>query len=182
MRVRSRIPRHAPLLGLNIEGRGTRSAESTSILLYKKIIFLFEDQRSLPGPPLKMASINQSPEVKSILKQTYNLTIVLSNDSLGVAGKLLSKELICREVYSKMLIGSYTPAEKAAILVEAVGNTIEIAPDKFQCFLEILSEVVCAKEVVEKLRSTYQSESLSSLMHNQSYQSREDLCSKSGRG
>ena len=169
MRVRANPAPRPSFLGLNIEleGRSTRSAESTSILLYKKITFLFEDQRSLPGPPLKMASINQSPEVKSISKQTHDLTTALSNDPLGVAGKLLSKELICREVYSKMLIGSYTPAEKAAILVEAVGNTVEIAPDKFQCFLEILSnsEVVCAKEVVERLRSTYQSESLSSLTH-----------------
>ena len=116
-----------------------------------------------------MASINQSPEVESILKQTHDLTTALSNDPLGVAGRLLSKELICSGVYSKMLIGSYAPAEKAAILVEAVRNTVEIAPDKFQCFLEILSEVVCAKEVVERLCCTYQSESLSSLIHDQSY-------------
>ena len=115
-----------------------------------------------------MAFINQSPEVKSILKQTHDLTTALSNDPLGVAGILLSKELICREVYSKMLIDSYTPAKKAAILIEAVGNTVEIAPAKFQCFLEVLSEQVGAKEVVERLRSTYQSESLSSLAHDQS--------------
>ena len=109
-----------------------------------------------------MASINQSPEVKSILKQISELTTALSNDPLGVAGILLSKELICREVYSEMFIDSYTPAKKAAILVKAVGNAVEIAPVKFQCFLEILSnsepEVVCAKEVVERLRSIYQSE------------------------
>ena len=112
-----------------------------------------------------MTSVNQSPEVKSILKQTHDLTIALSNDPLGVAGRLLSKELICTEVYSKILLGTYTSAEKAAILVESVRNTVEIAPDKFQCFLEILSEVVCAKEVVERLRSTWQSESQSSLTH-----------------
>ena len=106
-----------------------------------------------------MASINQSPEVKSILKQTPELTTALSNDSLGVAGILLSKELICDEVYSEMLIDSYTPAKKAAILIRAVRNTIEITPVKFQWFLEILSgQRVCAKEVVERLRSTYQSE------------------------
>ena len=110
-----------------------------------------------------MASINQSPEVKSILKQIPDLTTTLSNDPLGVAGILLSKELICEEVYSEMLIDSYTPAKKAAILVRAVRNTIEIAPAKF---LEILSEQqVCAKEVVERLRSTYQSE-LTSLEHD----------------
>ena len=104
-----------------------------------------------------MAS-NTSPEVKSILIQTHDLTTALSNDSLGVAGLLLSKELISRDVWSKMLLPAYTPAEKAAMIVEAVGNAIEIAPVKFQCFLDVLSEQVCAKGVVESLRSTYQSE------------------------
>ena len=113
-----------------------------------------------------MAFINQSPEVKSILKQTPELTTALSNDSLGVAGILLSKELICEEVYSEMLIDSYTPAKKAAILVRAVRNMIEITPAKFQSFLEVLSEKqVCAQAVVERLRSTYQSE-LTSLEHD----------------
>ena len=113
-----------------------------------------------------MASVNQSPEVKSILEQTPELTTALSNDPLGVAEILLSKELVCEEVHSEMLIDSYTPKKKAAILVKAVRNTIKIAPDKFQVFLKILSErQVCAKEVVEKLRSTYQSESLTSLTH-----------------
>ena len=111
-----------------------------------------------------MTSLNQSPEVKSILNLTPELITALSNDPLGVAGILLSKELICEEVHSKMLVHCYTPAEKAAILVEAVKNTIKIAPHKFQCFLEILSEQqVCAREIVERLRSTYQSESLTSL-------------------
>ena len=103
-------------------------------------------------------AFNPSPEVKAITMQTHDLTTALSNDSLGVAGILLSKELICREVHSKMLIDSYTPAKKAAILVEAVTNTIEIAPLKFSNLLDTLSEVTCAKEVVESLRSTYQSE------------------------
>ena len=122
-----------------------------------------------------MASINQLPEVKSILKQTPDLITALSNDPLGVAEILLSKELICEEVHSEMLIDSYIPRKKAAILVKAVRNTIKIAPDKFQVFLEILSEVVCAKEVVERLHSTYQSESLT---HDQS---EGGLDSKSGR-
>ena len=63
-----------------------------------------------------MASVPQSPEVKSILKQTHVLTTALSNDPLGVAGILLSKELICEEEHSKMLVHGYTPAEKAAVL------------------------------------------------------------------
>jgi hypothetical protein len=102
---------------------------------------------------------------------------VFSNDPLGVALKLLSKGFISEETMSKMLVVSYTPTEKAAILIEAVRNKIELAPSKFTELIEILSEVACAKEVVESLRSTYQSE-LTSLVHYHTYQN----ILKSGRG
>ena len=91
----------------------------------------------------------------------------LSNEPLGVAGLLLSKGFVSGEIMSKMLVVSYTPNEKATILIEAVRNKIELAPSKFQELLDILSEVACAKEVAESLRSTYQSE-LALLVHDQS--------------
>ena len=71
---------------------------------------------------------------------------------------LLSKGFVCEETVSKMLIVSYTPKEKATILIEAMRNNIKLTPSKFSELLEILSEVTCAKVVVESLRSTYQSE------------------------
>ena len=114
---------------------------------------------------------NPSPEVKAILKHTHNLTTALSNDSLGVAGILLSKELICSEAYSKVLLPTFTQTEKAAIMIESTRKIIEIAPEKFTEFVEALSDQACAKEVVESLRSTYQSE-LTSLVHDQTCQSR----------
>ena len=120
------------------------------------------------GPPLKMApKSNPSPEVQSILAQTHDLMIAFSNEPLSVAGSLLSKGFITGEIMSKMLVVSYTPKEKATILVEAVRNKIELAPSKFPELLDILSEVTCAKEAVESLRNTYQSE-LTSLVHVQS--------------
>ena len=113
-----------------------------------------------------MAS-NPSPEVKAILIRTHDLMTALSNEPLGVAGILLSKGFVSGEIMSKMLVVSYTPAEKAVILIEAVRNKVELAPSKFPELLEILSEVTCTKEVVESLRSTYQSE-LASLVHDHS--------------
>ena len=101
---------------------------------------------------------NPSPEVKAITMRTHDLMIALSNEPLGVAGLLLSKNFISREIMSKMLVLAYTPKEKAAILIEAVKNKIELAPSKFNKLLDILSEVTCAKEVVENLRFTYLSE------------------------
>ena len=104
-----------------------------------------------------MAS-NTSPEVNSILVRTHDLMTALSNEPLSVAGILLSKGFISSEVMSKMLVVSYTPIEKATILIEAVRNKIELAPIKFTELLEILSNQTCTEEVVESLRSTYQSE------------------------
>lgn len=99
-----------------------------------------------------------SPEVRSILILTPELTIALSNELLGMAGSLLSKGFISGDIMSKMLVLAYTPKERATILVEAVRNKIELAPSKFDQLLEILSEFTCIEEVVESLRSTYQSE------------------------
>ena len=104
-----------------------------------------------------MAS-NSSPEVRSIVARTHDLMIALSNEPMGVAGMLVSKELITNETVLKMLVVSYTPTEKATILINAGRNKIELAPSKFTELLEILQEVICAQEVVESLRFTYQSE------------------------
>jgi hypothetical protein len=93
--------------------------------------------------------------------------LALSNEPVGVAGILVSKGFVSDETMSKMLVVSYTPTEKAAILIDAVRKKIELAPSTFTELLEILSEQVCTKEVVESLRSTYQSE-LTSLIYNQS--------------
>ena len=61
-----------------------------------------------------------SSEVKSITgKLSHDLTIALSRDPLGVAGKLLNKGL-------KMLT-MYIPAHKAAIVIATVTKTIEIS-------------------------------------------------------
>ena len=95
----------------------------------------------------------------------------MSNDSVSGRGRvLLSKELISSEVYSKMLLLTLTPTEKTAIMIESVRKIVEIAPEKFAEFVEALSDQACAKEVVEKLRSTYRSE-LTSLAHDCTCQS-----------
>ena len=104
-----------------------------------------------------MASTPSSPEVKSIIIRTPELTTAISSDPLAVSEVLSSRDLISTATLSRMLITSYTPAEKAMIVVEAVRNTIEIAPMKFGDFLQILSEQTMTKSVVDGLRSTHQS-------------------------
>ena len=103
-------------------------------------------------------AFNPSPEVKAILIRTHDLITALSNEPLGVAGILLGKGFISSETMSKMLVVSYTPTEKAAILIEAVRNKVAVAPASFKELLGILSQQIYAREVVESLYSTYQSE------------------------
>ena len=109
-----------------------------------------------------MAS-NSSPEVNAITIRTHDLEIALSNEPVSVAGILLGKGFISEETMSKILIASCTQTEKTAILIESIRDKIELAPLKFTELLDILSEVACTKEIVESLRSTYQSESHSRL-------------------
>ena len=104
-----------------------------------------------------MAS-NSSPEVSAITIRTHDLEIALSNEPVGVAGILLGKGFISEETMLKMLIASCTQTEKTAILIDSIRDKIELAPSKFTDLLDILSVVACTKEVVESLRSTYQSE------------------------
>ena len=98
-----------------------------------------------------------SPEVKSIIVRTPELMTAISSDPLAISEVLSSRELISTTTLSKMLVTSYTPAEKAMIVVEAVRNSIEMSPMKFEEFLRILSEQAMTKSVVDGLCSTHQS-------------------------
>ena len=103
-----------------------------------------------------MSSI-ESPELKTVDAHSQELTTALSSDPVCVAGFLIGKKFIQGGVLLEMYKFD-TPTGQTTILVEAVRKEIETAPEKLTQFLEILSEQSCAKEVVENLRSTYQSE------------------------
>ena len=98
-----------------------------------------------------------SIELKTVAAHSQELTAALSSDPIYAAGALIDKKFIQARVLLEMC-GVSTPVGKATVLVESVRKEIESAPEKLIQFLEILSEVACAKEVVESLRSTYQSE------------------------
>ena len=104
-----------------------------------------------------MASI-ESPELKTVDAHSQKLAMALSSDPVCVAGALVSKKFVQDGVLREMFTGGDTPTEKATILVEAVRKEIEADPERLTQFLEILSEQTCAKEVVESLQSTYESE------------------------
>jgi hypothetical protein len=97
------------------------------------------------------------PAVQSIRKLTHEIILSFQNDILDISSRLLGKELISDDIQEEMLLGYHTSKKKAAILVEAVKNTIRGNPEMFEDLLNILSEHNNTISVGKKLRSTYQS-------------------------
>ena len=102
----------------------------------------------------------ECPETKTVIDPFHELTAALSSDPVRITTitrALVCKKLIQNEVPLEMLSDD-TPTGKAAILVGAVKSEIKVTPVKLTEFIEILSEQPWATNVVENLRSTYQSE------------------------
>ena len=104
-----------------------------------------------------MASL-ETPAVNTISTHTEELIMTFSSDPELIAGVLFSTNFIQDDVLLKVSSDDTPLNGKAVILVEAVTKEIEIAPEKFTEFLEILSENLLATEVVDGLLSTYRSE------------------------
>ena len=98
-----------------------------------------------------------SPEVKTMFTHTDELTKSLTTHTVCIAGSLIGKNVIQKEVLFRMLKDD-TPTGEASILIEAVTSEIELAPEKFIEFLGALSEHPWAKDIVDCLHSTYQGE------------------------
>ena len=87
-----------------------------------------------------------------MLRCNDKLIIALSADPQGIAGILLAKGLIPENTEAQVRQCS-TPREKATILVTTIRQRIEIAPKRFQQFLDILSKQEWTKDIFEVLQS-----------------------------
>ena len=88
-----------------------------------------------------------------MLRYNDKLITALSADPLSIAGVLLAKGLIPEHTEAQMR-QSFTPREKATILVTTVRQRIEIAPKRFHEFVSILSAQAWTKDIVEMLQSS----------------------------
>ena len=91
----------------------------------------------------------------TIVTHTKELITVFSRDLELITRVLFSTNFIQDDILLQMS-SEDTPTGKAAIVVEAVKKKLEIAPERFAEFLKIISEN--AKDIVDGLSSTYQSE------------------------
>ena len=92
----------------------------------------------------------------AILSSFDKLVTALAADPLSIAASLLAKGFISSEVYSEMLLHSYTSQVKAGVLAMKVKDTISIAPKRFHELIQVFSEQLWMKDIVEILQLAYQ--------------------------
>ena len=87
-----------------------------------------------------MGQNQPSLEVKAMIECNDKLVIAFSGDLTSLSETLLAKELIAPNLKEQMSVHCDTDEVKASKLVEGVRKYIEIAPNKFKEFLEVLQE------------------------------------------
>ena len=110
-------------------------------------VTLFDD----PLPDIcKMA------EHKTMLLCTSDLTTLLQHNLVSVSSKLLAQGLITDEVSDWMLTAQgVSNLSKAQRLISCVTDRVRGSRQRFQTFVDVLSEEPFFEEVVKKLITTY---------------------------
>ena len=103
-----------------------------------------------------------SPEYKALLTCTDKLNASFSSDPLGIAGILLSKDLIPPNAENEMRVLGFSSHHKASILVEAIRNKVMTDPRSFTVLRMTLAEQSWTKDIADILRATYQRTTLNS--------------------
>ena len=126
------------------------------------VLYYFSNQQqyTIQSIPEDTSSVSRSTSNLSedqwphqiMLHCNDKLVTALSLDPESIAGVLLAKGLI-PEITEAQMRQCFTPYEKATILVSSVRQMIEIAPKRFQEFLDILSEQVWSKSIMNVLQS-----------------------------
>ena len=96
-----------------------------------------------------------SLELQTLLECNKELTNAFSSDLINVSGTLLARGFIAGQTDSEMRIMFHTNDFRASQLAEAIRKKIELDPNKFKEFLEVLREMGSTQYVAEILSSKY---------------------------
>ena len=107
---------------------------------------------TLSGQNAPIVTAISNEPLKQMFRYNDKLVTALSLDPQGISRTLLSKGLIPEHIEAKMQ-QNFTSSEKATILVTTLRQVIKISPKQFCIFLDILSEKIWMKDIVDELRS-----------------------------
>ena len=96
-----------------------------------------------------------SMELQTLLECNRELINAFSCDLTNVSGTLLARGFIAEELQGEMHISAHTSDFRASQLATAIKTKIELAPNKFKEFLEVLQEMGSTQDVADILSSKY---------------------------
>lgn len=94
-------------------------------------------------------------EIRTLTECNDQLIVALSGNPLETAGALLARGLITSNVQSEMLLPT-TGKTKATKLIMAVRNIVQINPNKYHEFVNVLRNEPTNEDIVNILNSTYE--------------------------
>ena len=94
-------------------------------------------------------------EVEKVMTECHEeILLIFQLQPMDTADMLLSKHLITKEVYQKLLYVQDTNTNKARQMILNVEMKIQNNPQYFKCFLEILRNDDAARSLVTKLEKS----------------------------
>ena len=96
-------------------------------------------------------------EVKTLNDSNDKLITALSLEPSNIASELLAKSVIPSSVVDQMQVLGIADRQKASKLVTAVRSAVEINPQNYHIFIEVLKNEPSRKNIVEILTVSYQS-------------------------
>lgn len=95
-----------------------------------------------------------SAEHRTLLKLKPQLTALLAHELPSIADELAASGLISQSVCKKMKTTGIDEQTKASQLMDNVITQIELNPDKFKEFIEVLSHDLSRDVMVDQLEHT----------------------------
>ena len=131
-------------------GRGARDHVPSTTFTTSSTLF----NDPLPHPAMA--------EHRTMLQCTSSLTALLQHNLTSISAKLLARGLITDEVSDWMLTAQgISNRDKAQRMVSCVTDRVKGSPQRFQSFVDVLSEEPYFEEVVQKLTTTYNNSGMS---------------------
>ncbi len=103
-----------------------------------------------------MASSRGSVEYLTLVQCTGKLSNGISRDPVKVAQKLFELFLVSQAQVTKSLSQSKDEHTKASVLVNEITRSVGEFPERFETFLNILSECLWLQDEVKHVRRQYE--------------------------
>lgn len=103
-----------------------------------------------------MASGSNTPEYRTLVAKTEDLSLALRSNLISIGGALFSRELISHDDYSSVRNPMHSESQRAANLVSLIQEKVLQSAQNYHVFIEVLEEDLTQySTILSRLKETY---------------------------